>query len=403
VLSCICIVRALQPHIRSGVGIGIRIAYFSADFHEHPIAYLAGGMFEHHDRSRFETIAISFGPAADSSMRRRLMRSFDRFIDVRAQSDQAIIELVGSLQVDIAVDLKGFTQDARIGIFAKHPAPIQVNYLGYAGTLGQTCWDYIIADRFVIPEGVRHNYAEHVVYLPETFMVTDQARNISERTPSRQDEGLPESGRVFCCFNNSFKITPDVFGVWMRLLQKIDGSVLWLSSTSTSGANNLRLEAQARGVSPDRLIFAPKTRLIEDHLSRQRLADLFLDTPYYNAHAMAADALWAGVPVLTCSGLTFSSRVAGSLLKAVGLPELITHSIADYESLALELGRDPGLLASIRQKLACHRETYPLFNTARYTRHMEAAYAKMWERLQRGERPESFEISPLEHSRKITS
>jgi protein O-GlcNAc transferase len=332
-----------------------------------------------------------------------LMRSFDRFIDVRAQSDQAIIELVGSLQVDIAVDLKGFTQDARIGIFAKHPAPIQVNYLGYAGTLGQTCWDYIIADRFVIPEGVRHNYAEHVVYLPETFMVTDQARNISERTPSRQDEGLPESGRVFCCFNNSFKITPDVFGVWMRLLQKIDGSVLWLSSTSTSGANNLRLEAQARGVSPDRLIFAPKTRLIEDHLSRQRLADLFLDTPYYNAHATAADALWAGVPVLTCSGLTFSSRVAGSLLKAVGLPELITHSIADYESLALELGRDPGLLASIRQKLACHRETYPLFNTARYTRHMEAAYAKMWERLQRGERPESFEISPLEHSRKITS
>jgi predicted O-linked N-acetylglucosamine transferase (SPINDLY family) len=272
---------------------------------------------------------------------------------------------------------------------------VQVNYLGFAGTLGQPFWDYIVADPFVIPHDRRAHYAEKVVYLPDSFMANDDGREIPERTPSRAEAGLPDSGLVFCCFNNSFKITPDVFDVWMRLLNETAGSVLWLSAASSGAVERLRREAQQRGVDADRLVFAPRLPRNEDHLSRLGLADLFLDTLHYNAHTTASDSLWAGVPVLTCSGSTFASRVAGSLLHAVGLPELITRSLEDYESLALALTRDAVRLGSLRQKLAHNRERYPLFDTTRFTRHIEDAYTIMWKRNQRGEPPESFAVAPV--------
>jgi predicted O-linked N-acetylglucosamine transferase (SPINDLY family) len=273
-----------------------------------------------------------------------------------------------------------------------------VNYLGYAGTLGQNYWDYIIADRFVIPEESRVHFAECVVYLPDTFMVTDSGRKISVHTPSRAKAGLPEDGFVFSCFNNTYKFTPDLFDAWMRLLKEIDGSVLWLSPANAHVPDNLRREAMTRGVAADRLVFAPKVPLIEDHLARVGLADLFLDTLYFNAHTTAADALWAGVPVLTCAGATFASRVAGSLLNAIGLPELITASLAGYETLAIELARDPERLTALRQKLARNRGSGPLFDTGRFARHIEAAYTTMWERAERAERPQSFSVSPIERT-----
>ncbi len=372
----------------------IRVAYLSADLREHPVAYLIAGMFERHDRSRFETIAISFAEPKPSTVRERLKGSFGRFVEAQAMSDREVAELIRDLEVDIAVDLTGYTDGLRPDVFARKPAPVQVSYLGYAGTLGQDYCDYIIADRFVIPPESRVHYAEQVVYMPESFMVQDSGRKIAERRPSRAEAGLPETGFVFCGFNNTYKITPDLFDVWMRLLRQVEGSVLWLSTLNLRAPNNLRREAQARGVAAERLVFAPYVKLNEDHLARLGLADLFLDTLYYNAHTSAADALWAGVPVLTCPGATFASRVAGSLLTAVGLPELITGSLAEYEALALQLARDPQRLAVLRQKLARNRTTYPLFDTDRFTRHMEAAYTTMWERAERGERPQSFAVRP---------
>lgn len=370
----------------------IRLAYLSADLRDHPVAYLIAGMFARHDRSRFETIAISFGEQKPSAVRERLRGSFDRFVDVHAMTDRKVAELIRDLEVDIAVDLNGYTDGSRPDVFAHKAAPVQVNYLGYAGTLGQDYCDYIIADRFVIPEESRAHYAEQVVYLPDSFMVQDSGRRISERTPSRAEAGLPEAGFVFCGFNNTYKITPDLFDVWMRLLRQIEGSVLWLSTLNAHAPRNLRREAEARGITADRLVFAPRVERNEDHLARIGLADLFVDTLYYNAHTTAADALWAGLPVLTCPGKTFASRVAGSLLHGVGLPELIAGSRAEYEGLALALARDPQRLAALRQKLAQNRNTYPLFDTGRFTRHMEAAYIGMWERAEQGERPQSFAV-----------
>jgi protein O-GlcNAc transferase len=374
----------------------IRVAYLSADLREHPVAVLAAGMFEQHDRSRFETIAISFGSDTQDRMRDRLKTSFDRFYDVQAQSDRDVAELIRSLEIDIAVDLNGFTEGSRPNIFAFRPAPVQVNYLGYAGTMGKGFWDYILADRIVVPENQHHGYGEKVVYLPDSFMANDSSRKISDHMPSRADAGLPESGFVFCCFNNNYKITPDVFDIWMRLLREVEGSVLWLSAADSTARKNLCAEAITRGVSPARLIFADRVTLNEDHLARHRLADLFLDTLNYNAHATSCDALWAGLPVLTCLGDTFASRVAGSLLNSIGLPEMVAHSLEEYESLALKLAREPELLSATKQKLARHRRTFPLFNTERFTRHVEAAYATMCERYWRGEAPVSFSVASVD-------
>lgn len=374
----------------------IRIAYLSADFCNHPVAHLLAGVIERHDRSWFETIAVSFGPDDASAMRTRLKASFERFIDVDGQSDADVARLLRELEVDIAIDLMGHTRNSRLGIFAWRPAPVQVSFLGFAATTGAGYIDYILADQFVIPDDARQFYSEKPAWLPDSFMPTDSGRAIASHTPTRAEQGLPETGFVFCSFNQSYKITPAVFAIWIRLLQQVSGSVLWLTGANDTAVNNLRREAAARGVAPDRLVFASRVEKNDDHLARQRLADLFLDTQPYNAHASACDALWAGLPVLTCAGTTFAGRVAGSLLTALALPELVTHTVDEYEAMALKLARDPALLVSIRDRLMRHRATHPLFNTERFTRHVEAAYRTMWERYQKGEAPQAFAVSVIE-------
>jgi predicted O-linked N-acetylglucosamine transferase (SPINDLY family) len=370
----------------------IRLAYLSADFHSHATAFLMAGMFEHHDRSRFETTALSYGPHVESDMRRRLQGSFDRFFDVRAQADWDVAVLIRRLEIDIAVDLKGLTGRARTGILARRAAPIQVSYLGYPGTMGADYIDYIIADRWIIPEQDRQWYSEKVVHLPDSYQANDSKRRIADRTPTRVEAGLLQTGFVFCSFNATYKIAPDIFSIWMRLLRAIDGSVLWLIEENAAAVDNLRREATEAGVSAERLIFAPKINN-DAHLARHRLADLFLDTLPYNAHTTASDALWAGVPMLTCLGPTFAGRVGASLLHAVGLPELVTESLEEYEALALRLAQQPALLASLRAKLANNRTTCALFNTQRFTRHIEAAFTTMWEIQQCGEAPRSFAVT----------
>lgn len=372
----------------------IRVAYLSADFHDHATAYLMAELFELHDHERFEVIALSFGPDSQSAMRRRLLRSFDRFVDVRTRSDREAAGLLREMEIDIAVDLKGFTTDGRPGILAQRPAPVQVNYLGFPGSMGMDCVDYILADHCVIPDGHQHFYAEKIVWLPDSYQPNDAQRQIAETTPSRAECGLPATGFVFCCFNNNYKITPEVFDVWMRLLNEVGGSVLWLLEDNTAVARNLRSEALRRGVAAERLVFAPRVEL-DKHLARHKLADLFLDTLPYNAHTTASDALWAGLPVLTCRGTTFPGRVAASLLNAVGLPELVTENLADYEALALKLARSPDLLPDIRARLWRNRSEYPLFDTKRFCSHMESAYTLMWERHQRGDPPASFAVPAM--------
>lgn len=369
----------------------IRIAYLSADFHSHATAYLTAELFERHDRSRFELTAMSFGPDDRSTMRTRLAAAFDHFVDVRTQSDEQIARLLSSGRIDIAIDLKGHTQDSRPGILACRPAPIQVSYLGFPATMGANFIDYIIADPVILPFDRQPFYTENIVHLPDCYQANDRQRAIAAQTPMRADAGLPAQGFVFCSFNNTWKATPAIFDIWMRLLLAVEGSVLWLVRDSAPVESNLRNEAAARGVDPARLVFADMLPLAE-HLARHRLADLFLDTLPYNAHTTASDALWAGLPVLTCRGETFAGRVAASLLNAVGLPELVTANHEDYEALALKLAREPGMLAEIRAKLARNREAFALFDTLRFARHIEAAYTTMWEIWQRGEQPHSFSV-----------
>ncbi len=373
----------------------IRVGYLSADFRHHPMAYLMVGLFERHDRSCFETTAFSFGPDPQDEFRKRLEGAFDRFIDVRTKRDGELAQLVREHEIDIAIDLMGYTNNGRPGILAFRPAPIQVNYIGFAGTLGADYIDYIIADRFVIPVASRRFYTEHVAYLPDTYWPTDASPTIAETAPTRSELGLPETGFVFCCFNQSHKIAPGIFATWMRLLRQVDGSVLWLVEDDVDAARHLRQEAERHGVAATRLVFAPRVALTQ-YLARLPLADLLLDTLPFNAHTTASDALWAGVPVVTCAGSSFAARVAGSLLRAVGLPELITDKMADYEALALKLARDPRMLAQVRAKLERNRQRCPLFDTDRFRRHVESAYQTMWERHQRGEPPSDFAVAPID-------
>jgi predicted O-linked N-acetylglucosamine transferase (SPINDLY family) len=373
----------------------IRIAYLSADFHRHATAYLAAGLFELHDRGRFEIFGISFGPDDKSSMRARLARSCDRFIDVSDRSHRDVAMLLRDLGVDIAVDLKGHTEAARFGIFGYRAAPIQVSYLGYPGTTGADFIDYVIADAIVAPSDQQQFYSERIVHLPDSYQVNDSKRDRPWRAPTRVTLGLPEKGFVFCCFNQAWKIDERLFDIWMRLLGAVDGSVLWLFRTNEGATRNLRKEAQARGIAPERLVFAPLVDLPE-HLGRLTRADLFLDTLPYNAHTTASDALWAGVPVVTAMGKSFAGRVAASLLNAVGLQELIACSLGDYEALAHALATDPARLIALRQKLERNRTSHPLFDTDRFRRHIEAAYATMWEIWQRGESPRSFSVDVIE-------
>jgi predicted O-linked N-acetylglucosamine transferase (SPINDLY family) len=297
-------------------------------------------------------------------------------------------------RVDIAIDRSGYTAQSRPGIFAHRPAPIQVNYIGFPGTLGADFYDYIIADRIVLPPEHEQLYSEKIVHLPDSYLVTDATQIIAPDIPTREQAGLPARGYVFCCFNHNYKITDRVFDIWMRLLHRIDGSVLWLMNNGAAAERNLRQEASARGIDPQRLVFADRVKH-EQHLARHRLADLFLDTLPYNAHTTAADALWAGLPLVTCCGGSFAGRVAASLLQAISLPELVTYNLEDYEALALRLATEPSLLCSFQKKINENRLTYPLFDSDRYRRHLETAYETMWERWQRGETPRSFAVEPL--------
>ena len=370
----------------------IRIAYLSGDFRQHPVAHLIAELIELHDRSRFDVFGISFGPDDKSEMRSRIMKACDRFHDVRSSNDHKIAQLLRQSEIDIAVDLMGHTQEGRLGILAYRPVPIQVNYLGFAGTTGANFVDYILADEIIAPFDHQPFYAEKIVHLPDSYLVNDSKRVIGSGTPTRRDAGLPEDGFVFCCFNNSFKLTAPVFDVWMRLLRAVEGSVLWLRRADARAEENLQREAAARGVDGTRLVFAGRMDLPQ-HLARHRLADLFLDTLPYNAHSTASDALWAGLPVLTCCGKAFAARVGASLLHSVGLPELVTHNLADYEALALKLASERPRLADVARKLEQNRLACPLFDTDRFRHHIEAAYTMMRDIWQRGEAPRSFAIA----------
>jgi predicted O-linked N-acetylglucosamine transferase (SPINDLY family) len=373
----------------------IRIAYISTDFRIHPVGIAMVGCLEHSDRARFETTAISLGHDDESDIRRRVEAAVDRFVDARAMDDASVAKLIRELEIDIAIDLNGLTGGKRPGILAPRPAPVQVNYLGYPGTMAAPFIDYIIADPVVIPAEHHIFYDEKVAYLPNAYLPHDRSRAIAETAPSREQERLPETGFVFACFNKLSKISPEIFDIWMRLLHAVEGSVLWLQDTDRAAKNNLRHEAEARGISANRLVFARTKKLLELHLARLSLADLFLDTLPYNAHATAVDALWAGLPVLTCLGKTFPGRVATGVLRAAGMPELVTTSLAEYEDLALALARDPRRLADLREKLARNRVSMPLFDTERFARDLESIYTTMWERQQAGLAPENFSVLSL--------
>jgi protein O-GlcNAc transferase len=375
---------------RRPAGERIRIAYLSADFHAHATAYLTAGLFEAHDRSKFETFAISFGPDDGGDMRRRLTLAFDHFEDLRTSSDRQIAARVNDLAIDIAVDLKGHTLGGRPRIFAYRPAPVQVSFLGYPGTLGSGWMDYIIADRTVIPESDRAHFAEQVIYLPGSYQVNDSARRASTR-PSRRAAGLPEEAFVFCCFNGAYKITPPMFDDWMRILNEVPAGVLWLLEANAAAAANLRRAAEHRGIAANRLIFAPWLTA-SDHLARCGLADLFLDTLPCNAHTTASDALWSGVPVITRAGSSFTSRVATSLLRAVGLDRLSVDSREAYVRLAIRLAESPTELDGLKRKLAVAREESTLFDSAGYCRRLEAAFEAIVARSRRGDQPVSLEL-----------
>ncbi len=370
----------------------IRVAYLSGDFRAHPVAILMAGVLEHHDREKFEIIAISFGADEQSDIRTRIKDAVETFIDARGKSDFEIASLLRQREVDIAVDLMGLTADCRTSIFAFRPAPVQVNYLGYPGTMATNFMDYIIADRVVVPESERHQYREKIVYLPDSYLASDDRRRIATIRPSRAEAGLPNEGLVFCSFNNTYKFTPEMFALWMRVLCKVEGSVLWLPESNAASLRNLKREADSAGIDPVRLVFASHIASPDEHLARLSLADLFLDTLPCNAHSTASDALWAGVPVLTCVGSTFAGRVAASLLHAIGLPELVTHSLADYEAKAVFFATDGAALAELKTKLASQREVSALFDTARFTRNLESAFAAMRDRTAGGEAPRGFAV-----------
>jgi len=386
----------LVPFFKKNNKNKIRIGYYSSDLYSHAVGHLVAGLFELHNKNQYEIVAFSFKPIKNDSIRERLEKSFDKFIEVINVSDKEVAKLSRALNIDISVDLMGHTGEARTGIFAYRAAPIQVNYLGYPGTMGASYIDYIIADPILIPPEFQEFYTEKVVYLPHSYQANDGKREISERKFSRAEVGLPEKGFVFCCFNNNYKILPETFDIWMRLLHAVDQSILWLLEDNPTAAENLRIEAGQRGIDPSRLVFAQRLPSAE-HLARHALADLFVDTFPYNAHTTASDALWAGLPLITLQGESFASRVASSLLLAIGLPELITHTLEEYEALAIELAMDPQKLAFIKQKLVNNRLTTPLFDTSQFTKHLENAYQQMYDRYQADLAPEHIYVNRIEN------
>lgn len=393
--NAVCATPAPMAALPRPAGDGrLRIAYFSADFHEHATAYLAAELFELHDRKHFHVTAYSYGQDDGSPMRARLIRAFDRFRDVRSVGRDQVARMVAEDGIDILIDLKGYTKQSRLDLLTKRLAPVQVAYLGYPGTIGCELMDYIVGDRFVTPLEHQPFYSERLVAMPDAYQINDRCRPIAAATPTRAECGLPEDAFVFCAFNTTYKLTPAIFAAWMRLLAQVPGSVLWLFEANDVVTGNLKREAAARGIDPARLIFAPKKPLAE-HLARYRIADLFVDTFPYTGHTTTSDALWVGLPVVTMMGDTFASRVAGSLLHAAGVGELAVASLAEYEALALELVGDRERLAGLRRRLAETRMSVPLFDSRRFTRHLERAYAIMWEIHTSGQPPRPFAVPPL--------
>jgi len=372
----------LEPILKRPQSQKIRVGYFSADFRNHPVSLLTAELYELHDKNKFEIFAFSFGLDDKSPMRLRLSQAFNQFIDVSDMSDSGIAELSRSLQIDIAVDLGGHTQESRTGIFSYRAAPIQTSYIGYLGTMGAEYYDYLLADKTIIPDGLQKFYSEKIAYLP-SYQVNDRKRTISERQFTRGELGLPETGFVFCCFNNNYKILPSTFDSWMRILNAVEGSVLFLYADNEWAKANLIDEASLRGVDSARLVFGGRIPT-EEYLARYRVCDLFLDTFPYNAGTTASDALWVGLPVLTLMGESFASRVAASLLNAIGLPDLITKTQEEYEALAIELAKNSQGHADIKSKLANNRLTAPLFDTPLFAKNIEAAYIRMYEEYQVG-------------------
>ncbi len=368
----------------------IRIGYYSADFREHPVSYLAAELFELHDKSKFEVIAFYFGPADSSEMHKRVACAFDKFIDIRLTSDRNVAQMSRDMHIDIAIDLTGLTQDTRAGVFSFRAAPVQLSYIGYLGTMGAEYYDYLIADKIIIPIENQQYYKEKIIYLP-SYQVNDSKREIADKIFTKVELNLPENGFVFCCFNNNYKITSPNFDGWMKILTAVPESVLFLYAENKWAEANLKLEAEKRGVSQTRLVFGARIGRSE-YLARYRVADLFLDTLPYNAGTTASDALWAGLPVLTCMGESFASRVAASLLNAIELPELITTTQEQYEATAIELATDPTKLKEIKDKLERNRLTTALFDTPRFTKHIEAAYTQMYERYQAALPPDHIYI-----------
>ncbi len=387
-------VQPLPPAGARAPGERIRIGYYSADLHEHATAYLMAELFELHDRAHFEVHAFSFGPDRDDPMRRRLRGAFESFHEVRDRSDREIALLSRELGIDVAVDLKGYTRDARPGIFQHRAAPVQVGYVGYPGTCGTDFLDYLVADAVLVPPAERAHYSERLIRLPHSYQPNDRRRTIADVVHTRAELGLPEQGMVYCCFNASFKLLPGMFDCWMRILGQVQGSVLWLYAENDTVRTNLRREALRRGIEPARLVFAAPLPLAQ-HLARYRLADLFLDTLPCGAHTTASDALWAGLPVLTRPGRAFAARVAASLLAAVGLPELVAGSEQEYELLAVALGRDPGRLATLARRLAAARDTAPLFDTPALARHLEQAYRAIHEQRLAGRPPTDLDVRAM--------
>jgi len=378
----------------SGKNGRIRLAYLSADYRDHAAAHCIAELIERHDRSRFEVIAISTGPDDKSAVRARVKAAFDQFIDVSRETSDAIAQRVSSMGVDILVDQMGHSNGNRMGVFALRPAPIQANYLGFACTTGATFIDYIIVDPFIVPPDQQRFFTEKLVHLPDCYWPYDTRHAVPDRRPTRTECGLPERGFVFASFNSTTKLTPEIFDIWMRLLKAVPGSVLWQASGDRAIQKNLGSEAAARGVDRERIVFAPVIPLLE-HLARLPLADLMLDTLPWNAHTTASQALWMNLPIITCPGRSFHSRVAGSMLLAVGMPDLIAGSLEEYEALARALATEPDRLREVRDRLAKNRLVMPLFDTDRYRRHLEAAYETMVEIWLRGEPPRSISVDPI--------
>jgi predicted O-linked N-acetylglucosamine transferase (SPINDLY family) len=369
----------------------LRIGYMSCDFHEHATAFLMARLFELHDRSRFQLHAYSWDNEQGSTLRQRVASAFEVFRDIRGLADQQAAELIHQDQIDILVDLKGHTRDGRLPILAHRPAPVQVHHVGFPGTLGAPFVDYLVADRFVVPPEHAEHFTEKLAYLPDCYQPTDESRQIGPR-PAREACGLPANGVVFCCFNQVYKIIPEVFDLWCRLLREVPDSVLWLLLWSNTSAENLRREAEGRGVDPVRLVSAPPLKQAE-HLGRLQNADIVLDTLPVNAHTTASDAVWAGVPVVTLPGEPFVSRVAGSIITTLGLPELVARDSEDYFRIARELALHPAHLDQVKARVREGCRTSPLFDSARYTRHLEALYRAMWRRRALGLAPETVDVT----------